>query len=111
MHACMYVLVYVAVVVLCGRSGGLAVYFLRFHNLQRHHLLPQRGHFLFLLLLFFVKKLDVIDGYKTKNKMRESGIPRVRTIKGARSLRSVGINRIYVQKSGQTAYFVSEKAI
>lgn len=36
---------------------------LRFHDLQGHHVLPEGGKFLLLLLLFLVQELDVVNGW------------------------------------------------
>lgn len=42
----------------------------RFHDLQCHHFLPQHGHFLFLLLLLFMKKLNVVYSCKATHTHR-----------------------------------------
>lgn len=39
----------------------------RFHNLQGHHFLPQCGHFILLLLLFFMQELNVVYGCRKTN--------------------------------------------
>lgn len=40
----------------------------RFHDLQRHHFLPQHWNLLLLLLLFFVEKVDVVNGCGKESK-------------------------------------------
>lgn len=34
---------------------------LHFHDFQGHHIFPERGDLFFLLLLFLVQKLNIVD--------------------------------------------------
>lgn len=55
------------------KQGRDQCHVLRFHDLQRHHFLPQRGHFLLLLLLLLVQKLYVVNRYR-EHRTKQSGI-------------------------------------